>query len=229
MNIGVNNDVKKSFIVSIPIAFGYIPLGFVCGVLMQQAGLSVFQIALMSFLVFAGSAQFVMSSMMVGGASYISIIMATFIINLRHMLYSSNLSTYIRNNKLFKLLMFSHFITDETFAVNNKNFSLGSWDFNKAFFLGIFSNMFWIFGNVIGGVFGEFISVPIDIASFVLTSMFIMLLVFQIKSRTAVVVCIISFIISCIFNYYFNNGLTIVISTIICSIFGFFIEKKVGE
>ena len=79
----------------LPICIGYIPLGFACGVLAQKVGVSVWETAMMSVLVFAGSGQFIALSMIGGGASISSIVLTTFIVNLRHTLYSSTLTAYL--------------------------------------------------------------------------------------------------------------------------------------
>ncbi|TFH48002.1 MAG: branched-chain amino acid ABC transporter permease, partial [Methanothrix sp.] len=42
-----------------PICLGYLAIGLAFGVLARQSGLAVYQIALMSTIVFAGSAQFI--------------------------------------------------------------------------------------------------------------------------------------------------------------------------
>ena len=47
-----------------PICLGYLPIGMAFGVLAQKAGLTPFQIGLMSIMVFAGSAQFIAISML---------------------------------------------------------------------------------------------------------------------------------------------------------------------
>lgn len=94
---GKNSTIKESFIASIPIFLGYIPIGIVGGILLQKSGLSPFQIALMVTLVFGGSSQFIAASMISTGASVTSIVLTTFIVNLRHFLMSSNLNMYIKN------------------------------------------------------------------------------------------------------------------------------------
>ncbi len=48
-------NLKKPFIISLPIALGYIPLGIVCGMLLNNAGLNPYLVVAMSFLVFAGA------------------------------------------------------------------------------------------------------------------------------------------------------------------------------
>lgn len=108
-----------------PIWVGYLPLGFACGVLAQKVGVTAWETALMSLLVFAGSGQFIALAMIGGGASVSSIVLTTFVVNLRHTLYSSTLATYLSGQTKRYLGGFAQGITDETFAVNLSNFIVG--------------------------------------------------------------------------------------------------------
>ncbi|WP_250675130.1 AzlC family ABC transporter permease (plasmid) [Paraclostridium ghonii] len=218
--------LKEGFKATIPISLGYIPLGFICGVLLQKAGLSIFYVILMSILVFAGSAQFIAASMISSGSNIISIILTTFIVNLRHFLMSSNLSLYIKNKKTSKLMIFSHFITDETFAINYNKFCEGNWSDKHAFTVNIMANIVWVISNGAGAYFGGIINLNDSIAAFVLTSMFITLLIMQIKNKVQVIVSIISIGLSIILYGIFKNSLYIVFTAVIASIVGFYIEKS---
>ena len=59
---------------AIPICIGYIPLGIASGILSQKAGLSPFEIGILSLFIFTGSGQFITSSTLIAQASMFSII-----------------------------------------------------------------------------------------------------------------------------------------------------------
>ena len=80
--------VVQGLMAAWPICLGYIPIGLAFGVLAQKAGLSVLEIGSMSIFVFAGSSQFIAVSMLSTGAGAASIIVTTFMVNLRHLLMS---------------------------------------------------------------------------------------------------------------------------------------------
>ena len=44
---------------ALPVVLGYLPVGMAFGVLSQKAGLTAFEVAMMSFLVYAGASQFI--------------------------------------------------------------------------------------------------------------------------------------------------------------------------
>ena len=72
----------------VPTIFGYLGIGFAMGVVGKGIGLSVFQIFLMSLIVYAGSAQFIICGMIAIQAPLSSIVLTVFLVNLRHFLMS---------------------------------------------------------------------------------------------------------------------------------------------
>ena len=117
--------VREGFRAAWPICLGYFPIGLAFGVLAQKAGIGPLGVGLMSLLVFAGSAQFIAVSMLAQTAALTSIVLTTFLVNLRHLLMSSALSVYLRHSSWRFLCLFSHGITDESFAVNMTQFREG--------------------------------------------------------------------------------------------------------
>lgn len=87
------NEAKHAFLKGVkdclPTVLGYLSIGFAAGAVEKTAGLSLMEIALMSLLLYAGSAQFIAAGMWVAGASVMSIILTIFIVNLRYFLLSA--------------------------------------------------------------------------------------------------------------------------------------------
>ena len=84
--------LRQGAVAAWPICLGYFPIGLALGVLAQKAGLPWWAVAMMSVMVFAGSAQFICVAMITAGASTPAIILTTFVVNLRHVLMSSALA-----------------------------------------------------------------------------------------------------------------------------------------
>ena len=80
---------------SIPICMGLIPIGISYGLLAVEAGLTKIQTVLMSATVMAGSSQ-ILAVGMIGQAGVITIVIAVFLINLRHMVMSCSVMNDIR-------------------------------------------------------------------------------------------------------------------------------------
>jgi predicted branched-subunit amino acid permease len=108
---------------AIPIVLGYIPIGFAFGVLAQKAGISLINTLLMSLLVYAGSSQLIAVGLIAAGAPALSVIITTFVVNLRHLLMSAAVSPFLKRWRKFELTAFAYQLTDETFAVHSARFA----------------------------------------------------------------------------------------------------------
>lgn len=162
-----------------PICLGYMPIGMAFGVLAQKAGLTPLEIGLMSLLVFAGSSQFIAVAMLSAGASFLTIVVTTFTVNLRHLLMSSALATYFKGHRRSKLSLFAYGITDESFAINWSRLKTGAWDLDRAIVLNQTANLVWFISTVLGGIGGQFIPANAFGLDYALIAMFICLLVYQ--------------------------------------------------
>lgn len=225
----IKGNIKEGFNAAIPICLGYLPLGFACGVLAQKAGLSIFEIAGMSLIVFAGSSQFIAVSMIGANSSIAAIIMATFIVNLRHFLMSSVLAKFLGNKKKSFLFIYSHGVTDESFAINYHKFTEGIWDTQKAMIVNVVAFVCWNLGNIIGGLTGTILPIRNEIASYTLTAMFIGLLVLNLKNKVFIIVGVVTGVASIYLSLILKNSFYIVITAILGAFLGYFIENKMGK
>ena len=176
---------RRAFERAIPIMLGYLPVGFAYGVLAQKTGLCAFNTVAMSVLVFAGSAQLIAVGLFAGGAGAASIIMTTFIVNLRHLLMSAALAPHVRSWRKTEQGLFAFQLTDETFALHAGSFPQGPPVKAEAFSVNVIAQSAWIGGSVLGVVASGLIAdvEPIGL-DYALPAMFIALLVAQVDSWT---------------------------------------------
>ncbi len=139
---------------SIPACLGVIPVGISFGLLAVQAGLTNFEAMLMSAMVMAGAAQLMSISMITQGAAVSAIILATFFINLRHIVMSSSVMHRMKKTTLGYRLAASFALCDESFAI----YSLSE---NKShyFLLGINTALYgsFIISTVVGSLMTGFL------------------------------------------------------------------------
>lgn len=100
-----------------PLMLGATPFGMIYGALAVTAGLSKGAAMAMSAFVFAGSSQFIAVGLVAAQAPVAIIILTTFIVNLRHMLYSATLLPYLKKLPQIWRISLAFWLTDETFAV----------------------------------------------------------------------------------------------------------------
>lgn len=113
---------QKGCVATLPLIVGAIPFGILFGTLAQQSGLSVIAAICMSLFVFAGSAQFIALGLVAAGASVPVIILTTFIVNVRHLLYSTALVPKIKHLPQSLRAILSFGLTDETFAAVSQRY-----------------------------------------------------------------------------------------------------------
>ncbi|MBR6614358.1 MAG: AzlC family ABC transporter permease, partial [Lachnospiraceae bacterium] len=84
----MKTNAKQQFIrgmrAGIPVILGFVPVGIAYAIMAKQAGFTNLQTCLMSLSVFAGASQMMATGMFAQGASIFAMVLATFILNLRH-------------------------------------------------------------------------------------------------------------------------------------------------
>ena len=100
----------------LPLLLGVAPFGVIYGVIALQSGIPALAAMLMSSIVFAGSAQFLLAQLVGAGAPLLLSAGAVGLINLRHALYSASVAPLLaRLPRRWKLLL-AYLLTDEAYA-----------------------------------------------------------------------------------------------------------------
>lgn len=107
---------------TLPLVIGAVPFGIIFGTLAEGAGLSAWGAMGMSLFVFAGSSQFIAVGLIGAGTVWPMIVLTTFVVNFRHLLYTATLLPYLARLPRRWQVVLAFGLTDETFAV-----SVGRW------------------------------------------------------------------------------------------------------
>ena len=209
-----------------PICLGYFPIGLALGVLAQQAGLPWWAVAMMSLLVFAGSAQFICVAMLAAGASIPAIILTTFVVNLRHTLMSSALAVHLSGVSRRFLSLYAYGITDESFAVNMTRFRDGNWDRWRALIVNQLAGAVWVLATITGVLVGQFVPQGAFGIDYALTGMFICLLVFQLQGRIYILTGLLAAAISVGWYLLIPGDSYIVGASICAATLGYFLKIR---
>jgi len=217
---------KKAFIITIPVLLGYLAIGTAFGLLLVKAGYSWWLAPVMSILIYAGAGQYVAVTLFSQNASLIDVAIITFLVNSRHIVYGlSLLDKYKISTGFYKFyLIFS--LTDETYALltsGNEPDDVDKKLYN--FFIGLLDHFYWTLGGVIGAIFGSVINFNSKGLDFALTSLFIVLLIEQIKKCKTILPFFIAFIGGLIGIIINKNNMLII--SIVFSITVFLIVYKI--
>lgn len=107
---------------TLPLVIGAVPFGIIFGTLAGSAGLPIPGAMAMSLFVFAGSAQFIAIGLAGSGTIWPMIVLTTFVVNFRHLLYTATLLDFLKVLPRRWQVFLAFGLTDETFAV-----SVGRW------------------------------------------------------------------------------------------------------
>ena len=180
----MRKNYKQGLIDAIPTMLGYLSISFACGVYGRIAGMTVFEIALASILLYAGSGQFILAAMFAVRASILSIIITIFLVNLRHLLLSSSVAGKMEPLSTPKAFLLGYYLTDETFGVAiNCSQNQSPLFFKWMLGVNMSSHICWVAGNITGAICASFISNPGAIGlDFAVSAMFISILAILIKN-----------------------------------------------
>lgn len=226
-NKQVEHEIKKGFIAALPIVIGYLPAAMAFGLLAKNTGISLVDTGLFSMMVYAGASQFMALDLIKAGVATGSIILATFLLNLRHIMMSASLSVHFKNFNRRYLPIVAFGITDETFSASSFNKERLTLPFVLVFYT--LSHSAWWLGTIAGYLAGEVIPVSLQSSLSVgLYAMFASLLFPKIKkSNQMLLLSIISTTIYALIFYtrIFPSGWDIILGIIISSSIGIVIFK----
>ncbi|EPY06242.1 AzlC family protein [Paenibacillus alvei TS-15] len=215
----------------VPTLLGYLSIGLAAGVIQKTAGLSIAEIALMSLILYAGSAQFIAAGMIATSSSITAIIITILFVNLRHILLSAALAPYFRHLTPLRNMLVGSLLTDETFGVaiteaaKKKRIS-EKWMHG----LNITAYVNWLVANVAGAFLAQWISNPEKFGlAFALPAMFIGILVLSMLGRNRIkldiVVAVIAVVIAVGSSFFLSSSMGVIVATIIASTIGMVVEK----
>lgn len=222
------NKIKQGFIAVLPIVIGYFPIAVGFGLLSKNTGISFKDTSLHSIMVFAGASQFMSLDLIKSGVGMNSIILATFLLNLRHIMMSASLAVNFKNidRKYLPLIAFG--ITDETFSVASFNKD----KINLQFILTVnmLAYLSWVSGTIVGFLVGEALPKALQSSLDIgLYAMFAALLFPEFKKEIRTFIVALLAAIIYIGFYYLNIfpvGWDIIIGIIVSAILGTLVFKN---
>lgn len=215
----------------VPIILGFIPVGIAFAIMAGQAGLSGAEAILMSATVLAGASQMMAVGMYAQGAALITIIIATFVLNLRHLIMSTCVMNEMRSAPTGIKLLGAFGITDETFAMYT---TVREGHSNALFFLGLATCAYgsWVGGTALGvitaNLLPDVLSASLGIS---LYAMFVAILVPNlVKNLRLALLALLTALCNTALSRVMDSSWALVVSTILCAGIGvFFVPLETEE
>lgn len=170
---------QQAFRVSLPILPGYVLLGIAFALLMIEAGFSGGWAIVSCIVVYAGSMQFALVSLMASGVSLWMIALMTLLINARMLFYGLSFL------ELFRRMGWKAFYA--VFALSDETFSLflgmqaSTLHYPEETYLkvALLNHLYWVLGTAAGVVIGSSISLPTAGIDFSMTALFVVIVLNQ--------------------------------------------------
>lgn len=222
--------LKAAFPHTIPVLTGYAFLGIAYGILMNSKGYGAGWAVLTSLVAFAGSAQYVAVTLLTSTFRPLYTLLLTLVINARHLFYGiSMLEKYRDTGRLKPYLIFG--LSDETFSIVCSVEPPEDVNYNWfVFFITLLDHSYWICGTALGGLLGYLISFSTQGLDFVLTALFVVILLEQWKNRDSRGPAVIGITCSVICLAVFGQGSFIIPAMIaILAVLALFQKKLAKE
>lgn len=175
----IKRAFRCAFPHTIPIFAGFWFLGLTYGIYMNVSGFSFWYPCLMSLTIFAGSAEFVAVSLLLGTFDPLQALALTLMINARHLFYGISMLDRFKGTGWKKpYLIFG--MCDESFSINYTADIPADVDRGWfMFFVTLLDHLYWFSGATLGGIFGSLIHFDTEGLDFVMTAMFVVIFMEQ--------------------------------------------------
>ena len=176
--------LKAAIPYTLPVMIGYVFLGIGFGILLTSKGIAWWWSPIMAIFIYAGSMQYVAVDLLASAFNPINALILTLTVNARHLFYGfSLLSRFQSYGKKKPYMIFA--LTDETYSVLSA--ANPPDDVNKEwfdFFIAMLNQIYWVLGCTIGAVGGAAIQFNSRGIEFVMTALFVVIMVEQWEKAT---------------------------------------------
>ena len=191
MTTSINNALK----ITLPVLFGYIPMGMAFGLLLADQGYAWYWATSMGIFIFAGAAQFMAVGLLAAHAGMFEVAMTTLLLNSRHVFYGLSLINNLKA-KGWRRLYVIFGLTDETYslltahhATRDLTNSIAETDQDEGqfqFIITALNQSYWIIGCTVGALLGSIITFDTTGLEFTLPALFMVLVIEQYKATKKV-------------------------------------------
>lgn len=175
---------QSVFRLTLPILFGYLPLGMAFGVLFTtQLDYPWWAAPAMGILIYAGAGQILAVSLLAAEAGLLEVFIAMFVLNARHLFYGLSLLGQFQGAGWRKAyLIFG--LTDETYSLLTSRGRSADRAHEQAvdFRITLFNQCYWVAGCALGALLGANVAFNSTGIEFALVALFIVLTIEQYKS-----------------------------------------------
>ena len=164
---------------TLPVFAGYLVLGLGYGIYVQSLGLPVWLPPLMGTVVYGGSLEFVLASLLLGSFGPVSAFLMALMIQARHLFYGLTMLQRYRGYGLRSAYMIFA-MSDETFSITCSAEPPEGVDRGWfMFFITLLDQFYWVASAAMGAALGAVLPFSTEGVDFVMTAMFVVIFLNQ--------------------------------------------------
>jgi 4-azaleucine resistance transporter AzlC len=214
---------RRGFWALAPLWLGVVPFALAYALTARSAGLSLIETQALSALVFAGSAQFSAAGLFAVGAPGAEIVLTTFLLNVRHLLYGVVLGRQFSLRRRERPVA-AFFLTDEAFGI-----AAAATERSFGFLLGVELSLFtmWNLATLGGYLLGSALPDPERLGvDLIFPLAFLALLVPLVRTRVELAVALSSGVVAYVLARALPGGLPILVTGIGGSLLGAYLTRN---
>ena len=214
----------RGFRAMFPLYLGVVPFALAYAVTARASGIGIFETQALSVLVFAGASQFSAAPLLGAGANGLAIILTTFLLNVRHLLYGISIARVLPNMSFRQRFIGAFFLTDEAFGT-----FLASGVHDYRFLLGASLSLFvsWNAFTLVGALASSLVPDPVALGvDLVFPLSFLAILIPILKSRVEWWVAFASSLMAFLLVPRLPSGLGILLVGVLGSLLGAWLTQS---
>ena len=221
--------LKAAFPNTLPILAGFIVLGMGYGIYLRSSGLPVWYPTLTSIVVFGGSLEFLLVSMLLVPFQPISVFFLSLLVQARHIFYGLTLLKRYRGRG-WKSIYLIYSMCDETFSINcsaevPENIDEGWF----MFFVSLLDQSYWVLSVTLGSIIGGALTKYSEGVEFVMTAMFSVIFIKAMEKRENRISGVIGVMSTLISLIIFGKTVFLIPSMVLIIVFLFLFRKRIEK
>ena len=191
---------------TLPVLAGYFVLGMGYGIYVQSLGLPVWMPMLMGTVVYGGSLEFVLASLLLSAFSPLSAFLMALMIQARHLFYGLAMLERYKGYGLRSIYMI-YAMSDETFSITCSAEPPEGVDRGWfMFFITLLDQLYWVASAGLGAVVGSVLPFSTEGVDFVMTAMFVVIFLNQWEKEKQHVSALIGLLVPLVCLVLFGTG-----------------------
>jgi 4-azaleucine resistance transporter AzlC len=184
------SEVAAGVRASWTVGLGLLPLGLAFGLLVSQSGFAWWWTPVFSFVIYAGSMEFLAISLVTGGVAPLSAAVTGFLVNFRHIFYGLSYPVSAVRSPVAKAYGV-YALTDETYAILSSHRG-ATWTQPKVMAVQAFCQASWVLPGIVGALVGAALPMDVEGLDFALTALFVVLAIEAMSARRDVLLPVVA-------------------------------------